>query len=85
MKKVFGPTVESSNFEYIMTVPAIWSDKAKNATMVAAEMAGMGKELTLVTEPEAAAMHTLKSGLQEDLMVKVKASCYAMLGLARST
>ncbi|KAI9793023.1 MAG: hypothetical protein M1833_000844 [Piccolia ochrophora] len=49
--------------EFVMTVPAVWSDAAKNATLQAAERAGMGKqhELRLISEPEAAAVYTLKA------------------------
>jgi len=43
---------------WIITVPAIWSDKAKDATRKAAAQAGIDdKELDIVTEPEAAALY----------------------------
>ena len=57
--------------DFVLTVPAVWSDAAKNATLQAAERAGMGNrhELRLISEPEAAAVYTLKtihpSGLKE--------------------
>lgn len=46
-----------------MTVPAIWTDAAKNATLQAAERAGLGNrhDLRLISEPEAAAVYTLKA------------------------
>ncbi|THY31437.1 actin-like ATPase domain-containing protein [Aureobasidium pullulans] len=49
--------------EFVLTVPAVWSDSAKNATLQAAEKAGMGKkhELRLISEPEAAMLHALKT------------------------
>ncbi|KAI9682681.1 MAG: hypothetical protein M1829_006668 [Trizodia sp. TS-e1964] len=49
--------------EYVLTVPAVWSDAAKNATLHAAERAGMGNrhDLRLISEPEAAAVYTLKA------------------------
>lgn len=49
--------------EFVLTVPAVWSDSAKNATLQAAERAGMGNrhELKLISEPEAAAIYTLKA------------------------
>ena len=52
-----------TKIEFVMTVPAVWSDAAKNATLQAAERAGMGDrhELRLITEPEAAAVYTLKA------------------------
>jgi hypothetical protein len=51
--------------EYVFTVPAVWSDAAKNATLLAAERAGMGTKhgITLISEPEAAALYTLKTFL----------------------
>ncbi|PNS14208.1 Heat shock protein 12B [Sphaceloma murrayae] len=45
---------------YILTIPAIWSDAAKDATRSAAIAAGMDS-VQLVTEPEAAAGFTLMS------------------------
>jgi molecular chaperone DnaK (HSP70) len=43
---------------YVLTVPAIWSDKATNLTKTAAIRAGIKEDdLKLVTEPEAAALY----------------------------
>lgn len=55
--------VSTTKVEFVLTVPAVWSDAAKNATLQAAERAGMGKrhELKLISEPEAAAVYTLKT------------------------
>ncbi|KAF2093151.1 actin-like ATPase domain-containing protein [Rhizodiscina lignyota] len=49
--------------DFVMTVPAVWSDSAKAATLQAAERAGMGSrhDLKLISEPEAAAVYTLKA------------------------
>lgn len=49
--------------EFVLTVPAVWSDSAKNATLQAAERAGMGDrhQLKIISEPEAAAIYTLKT------------------------
>jgi hypothetical protein len=44
----------------ILTVPAIWSDAAKDKTLQAARQAGLPSNITLVTEPEAAALATLR-------------------------
>ena len=43
-----------------MTVPAVWSDKAKDDTKWCASLAGFGPqdEILLVTEPEAAALYS---------------------------
>jgi hypothetical protein len=52
--------VESTRIEYWLTVPAVWSDKAKFDTLSCASQAGFGDvdKIRLVTEPEAAAVHT---------------------------
>jgi molecular chaperone DnaK (HSP70) len=53
----------ATKVEFVLTVPAVWSDAAKNATLHAAERAGMGNrhDLRLISEPEAAAVYTLKA------------------------
>ena len=55
--------MNSTEVDFVLTVPAVWSDAAKNATLQAAERAGMGNrhELKLISEPEAAAVYTLKT------------------------
>jgi hypothetical protein len=55
--------VSTTPVEFVLTVPAVWSDAAKNATLQAAERAGMGRrhELKLISEPEAAAVYTLRT------------------------
>ncbi|KAF2173293.1 hypothetical protein M409DRAFT_17235 [Zasmidium cellare ATCC 36951] len=63
--------MRTTKVDFVLTVPAVWSDAAKNATLQAAERAGMGNrhKLKLISEPEAAAVYTLKtiqpSGLKE--------------------
>ena len=63
--------MSTTKVDFVLTVPAVWSDAAKNATLQAAERAGMGNrhELKLISEPEAAAVYTLKtiqpSGIKE--------------------
>jgi molecular chaperone DnaK (HSP70) len=50
--------LESQQISYVITVPAIWSDKAKDLTRKAAERAGIHRrKLVLITEPEAAALY----------------------------
>lgn len=44
--------------EFVLSVPAVWSDAAKNATLKAAKMAGIFP-VTLIKEPEAAALYTM--------------------------
>ena len=55
--------MSTTKVDFVLTVPAVWSDAAKNATLQAAERAGMGSrhELKLISEPEAAAVYTLKT------------------------
>lgn len=55
--------MSTTNVDFVLTVPAVWSDAAKNATLQAAERAGIGNrhELKLISEPEAAAVYTLKT------------------------
>ena len=48
--------------EFIITVPAIWSDRAKDITRLCAVEAGMGRtrgEIHLIREPEAAGIYAL--------------------------
>ncbi|KAH7139869.1 Hsp70 family protein-like protein [Dactylonectria estremocensis] len=46
--------------QFVLSVPAVWSDAAKNATLMAAKMAGL-HPVSLIKEPEAAALYTLQS------------------------
>ncbi|KAL1297539.1 hypothetical protein AAFC00_006111 [Neodothiora populina] len=60
----YGETfMAMTKVQFVLTVPAVWSDSAKNATLQAAERAGMGnrEELKMISEPEAAAIYTLKT------------------------
>lgn len=60
MRKRYGDiNVWNSEINWVLTVPAIWSDAAKDLTRQAAINSGMGHNLMLVTEPEAAAVYTL--------------------------
>jgi hypothetical protein len=50
--------LRNQQISYVITVPAIWSDKAKHLTSQAASRAGISKDsLQLITEPEAAALY----------------------------
>lgn len=67
--------MSKSKVEYVLTVPAVWSDKARQMTMEAAMRAGLGLGsgtvaeegeegmglLKLITEPEGAAEYALRS------------------------
>ena len=57
--------------EYIITVPAIWSEAARDLTITCAVDAGMGdrEKLHVISEPEAAALYAFKEnscGLKEE-------------------
>ncbi|KFX96515.1 hypothetical protein O988_05263 [Pseudogymnoascus sp. VKM F-3808] len=53
--------VRSAKFRIVLTVPAVWSDKAKDATLRAAEDGLGDHQLIMISEPEAAALHTLRA------------------------
>ncbi|KAL8743512.1 MAG: hypothetical protein Q9190_004141 [Brigantiaea leucoxantha] len=57
--------------EFIITVPAVWSDAAKAKTRTCAEQAGMGvgSALHIISEPEAAAMYALDAMDPHDIKV----------------
>lgn len=60
----YGETFMSmTKVQFVLTAPAVWSDSAKDATLKAAEKAGMGNrpDLKIISEPEAAAVYTLKA------------------------
>lgn len=62
LQRRFGPAAEQMEMKYVLTVPAIWSDKAKDATLKAASRAKIPqKDITLVSEPEAAALYCLNA------------------------
>lgn len=61
-KSLFDSIIsETTPREYIITVPAIWTDRAQYRTRVCAERAGMGdrNELQIISEPEAAGIFAL--------------------------
>ena len=60
LQRRFGTAVHGMEMHYVLTVPAVWSDKAKDATLKAALNAGIPhQDITLVSEPEAAALHCM--------------------------
>ncbi|KAF8249042.1 actin-like ATPase domain-containing protein [Wilcoxina mikolae CBS 423.85] len=65
LEKQFGtPLLKTMAFEVVVTVPAVWSDRAKDLTYKAVGQAGFGSykfQMSMVTEPEAAAVYTLKA------------------------
>ncbi|KAL8759425.1 MAG: hypothetical protein Q9199_000795 [Rusavskia elegans] len=68
----FHPTFrEIFALRVVLTVPAMWSPAAKDKTLQAARLAGMPSPIKLVTEPEAAALATLKDKAADNTL-KVK-------------
>jgi len=66
--------VQSSATEYVLTVPAIWSDAAKALMIDAAENAGFGthrEDFNFIGEPESAAAYTLRAIQPNNLNVSV--------------
>ena len=56
---------DTYQIKVVMSVPAMWSPIAKQRTLQAAKQAGLGDKISLVTEPEAAALATLKDRNEE--------------------
>jgi molecular chaperone DnaK (HSP70) len=50
----------------VITVPAMWTQAAKEKTEQAAKLAGLPDDIAMVTEPEAAALATLKDKSDSD-------------------
>jgi molecular chaperone DnaK (HSP70) len=61
--KLGEDTIRSTPVEYIITVPAMWSEAAQAKTRQCAEKAGMNKyaPVHIISEPEAAATYALDS------------------------
>ena len=62
-RRIDEKIMDASTIAFVLTVPAIWSDAAKKVTEDAATRAGMGHQhsLQLLSEPESAAIYTLKT------------------------
>ena len=60
-RNVLDAVLQRTQREYIITVPAVWTEKARELTAQCAVDAGMGSEekLHLVSEPEAAAIYAI--------------------------
>ncbi|XP_060567544.1 heat shock 70 kDa protein 12A-like, partial [Ruditapes philippinarum] len=56
-KRIADDGIRNSDIHWVLTVPAIWNDAAKQFMREAAEEAGISKErLTIALEPEAASL-----------------------------
>lgn len=62
LKSTIGHVFDNMPIEFVITVPAMWSDKAKAKTLECAEKAGFGdaSKIRIISEPEAAAIHSLR-------------------------
>jgi molecular chaperone DnaK (HSP70) len=65
----FGPLfLQNQQVSYVLTVPAIWSEKANSLTRQAALRAGIpSRKLILISEPEAAALYCVTICKEVDL------------------
>ncbi|KAJ5143425.1 uncharacterized protein N7515_002212 [Penicillium bovifimosum] len=62
LRRRFGSVLGTMDLQYILTVPAVWSDKGKDTTMRAALLTGISPtSLTLLSEPEAAAVCAIRT------------------------
>jgi len=63
LRKRYGEAfMNSTRVRFVLTVPAIWSDAARDATREAASHAGIKKDdIIMISEPEAAAVYTIKA------------------------
>jgi molecular chaperone DnaK (HSP70) len=72
LQRRFGDAAKSMELKFVLTVPAVWSDKAKDATLRAAMIAGINShQISLVSEPEAAALHSLRTIQPSSITVRV--------------
>ncbi|KAF4216546.1 hypothetical protein CNMCM8980_001983 [Aspergillus fumigatiaffinis] len=79
-KNITEADLRITPLEFWFTVPAIWSDRALDATRTAAQRAGFGKsslrpmdQIFLISEPEAAAVTALKKYTTSSMGGSVKA------------
>lgn len=61
------PLLRGTVWEYIITVPALWPEKAKNTTMRCAKKAGMAPTtpVRIISEPEAAGIYALDTMIRD--------------------
>lgn len=61
-RRGLGSLMKTWDVQYIVTVPAVWSDKAKDLTTQAACLAGIPQSnLCLLSEPEAGALYAIRT------------------------
>lgn len=62
--KIGEDVFDTTKVEYILTVPAIWDDKAKDDTRACARDAGFGDCIHMISEPEAAMTFAIETPSQ---------------------
>ena len=73
-RSVSVPVLHDTNVEYVLTIPATWSESAKELLVQAAEGAGFGlhrESFHLISEPECAAVHTLNVMQPNNLKARI--------------
>ncbi|KAH2737389.1 hypothetical protein KXV39_008198 [Aspergillus fumigatus] len=62
LQRRFDISAHDMNLRFVLTVPATWSDKAKDKTLSAAIKASIQpQDVSLISEPEAAALYALRA------------------------
>ncbi|KAI7554287.1 actin-like ATPase domain-containing protein [Hortaea werneckii] len=70
LKRRYGEVfVSNTPLHVVLTVPAVWSDEAQEATLSAAKVAGIRDHITMISEPEAAAVYALQAIQPNNLSV----------------
>ncbi|KAF7717301.1 Uncharacterized protein PECH_005096 [Penicillium ucsense] len=71
LKSQVGPAFDHMTFVNVITVPAMWSDKARACQRTCATDAGFGdgSSIHIISEPEAAAIHALRASSPNNLDV----------------
>lgn len=83
IRELTSAVFDSLPMECWITMPAIWSDGAQSATREAALQAGFGSRpndsVSMITEPEAAALWALRPYLSETALDPLKVRGFAAL------
>ncbi|KAF3930695.1 hypothetical protein ABW19_dt0208425 [Dactylella cylindrospora] len=68
-RKKGRPLMEITRVDFVLTVPAVWNEAAKQRTQKCAENAGFanGHRLTMISEPEGAAVFCIKNQDTHDI------------------
>lgn len=88
-KQITPETFNITPMECWITLPAIWSDQAKHATLSAAKAAGFGSRpmdvINTISEPEAAAIATLKKYVGSNTLNSIKVRRKTLIYLKHKT